>query len=438
MSSDVLKISARNADPFEGQLRVPSDKSITQRALLFGAVARGTTHVASPLRSADSLAVLSVIQELGATVTKYPDGWEIEGVGEQGLRTPSRPLDLQNSGTGVRLLMGLLAGQGVRATLTGDDSLQRRPMQRVLAPLASMGVTIESHREWRLPVTLLSRLPLSPFHGQTSVASAQVKSAILLAALGARGLSVLEEPRRTRDHTEIMLRRFGVPVHQAGPRVEVSGPASLQGCPVTCPADPSSAAPFATLAALRPGSRLRFSDLLVNPRRFAFFEALARMGVAIRQEHTRDEQGEPLADVVVEGGPLQGTTIVPEEVPDMIDELPLVAVLGCFAEGVTEVRGAAELRVKESDRLEAIAGGLRALGAVVELFDDGFRIEGPQALRGNSLSARDDHRIAMALSLAALHAEGTSHLEGSQSVQVSYPGFFEQLDRFQIAKLDYA
>lgn len=420
------------------ELRVPSDKSLTQRALLLAALAEGRSRIASPLCSEDALAVRDVIVRLGARCAEEGGAWTVQGLGGR-IDRDCGTLDLRNSGTGARLMLGLLAGFGGEATLTGDASLRQRPMLRVVEPLRAMGARIEGPGR-HLPIHVARGGVLAPYVGEVAVPSAQVKSAILLAALGADGVSRVREKRATRDHTERMLPCFGVPVVVQPQGIEVAGPARLRAAELCIPADPSSAAFFAAAAALAgPGTRIELLDVLLNPGRIEFFHLLQEMGAQVAWSVAEERSGEPVGRVVVEGATLRGTAIEPARVPALIDELPLVALLGARASGTTTVAGAEELRIKESDRIRSIGEGLGALGVPFEERPDGFRIEGGARLRGARVRSHGDHRIAMVLAVAALFAAGTTEIEGAECAAVSYPGFFEDLRRLAPgARIDLA
>jgi len=423
-------VAARAGARLTGSLRVPSDKSVTQRALLLGALAQGTTRVVDPLDSDDVRALRRALARLGVEFAERDGALEVRAPQRLELRGDG-PLDLEGSGTAVRLLMGLLAGAGVAATLTGDASLTRRPMGRILAPLTAMGARFEGADLDRLPLAIASRLPLEPFVGALAVASAQVKSAILLAALGASGETRITEPAPTRAHTERMLREFGadLAIDGDGRTIRLRGPQRLRATTVEVAADPSSAAFHAAAAALLPGSRVELTALLLDPRRARFFDVVERMGGRVRRVDGAARGGEPVGTLVVEAGELVATDVVAFEVPELIDELPLVAVLGACARGTTRVRGAAELRVKESDRIAAIGAGLTRLGARVTLVADGFDVVGGAPLVGASVRSFGDHRIAMALAIAALRCAGPVAIDDFGCVAKSYPGFRADLAR---------
>ncbi|NPB05561.1 MAG: 3-phosphoshikimate 1-carboxyvinyltransferase [Aquificae bacterium] len=421
----------------EGELRVPSDKSISHRAIIIGALAEGDTLVKNWLRSADTTATLRVYRQMGLEVEEKESGeLVVKGRGLFSLREPDRVLDAQNSGTTARLSLGVLAAQPFFAVLTGDDSLRRRPMLRVVKPLREMGASVDGREGGNLLPLAVRGGPLRGISFFNKKASAQVKSALLLAGLHAEGTTEVEEPYLSRDHTERMLRLFEVDLEtvplERGVLVKVKGPQQpTGGKEIFVPADPSSAAFFAAAAVLLPGSHLLLKEVLVNPTRDGFFRKLRQMGALLEYENPRELSMEPIADVRVRHSPeLRGVEVFPEEVPAMIDELPLLAVVATQAEGTTVIRGAAELRVKESDRIKATVENLRKMGARVEELPDGMVIYGKTPLRGGvKIKTYGDHRIAMAFTVAGLVADGPVELDDPSCVAVSYPRFFDDLKK---------
>ena len=406
-----------------GELRVPGDKSISHRALLLGAIAEGETRIEGFLPGADCLATLAAIRALGVNVSGPVSGRVgVEGRGLEGLKAPAAALDLGNSGTSIRLLAGLLTGQPFASTLTGDHSLQRRPMQRVIEPLTAMGARIES-RGGHAPLTVHGKRHLSPLRYELPVASAQVKSALLLAGLYAGGYSWMREPGASRDHTERMLGAFGHPcLHESG-WLGIHGGGPLRGARIEVPGDLSSAAFFLAGAAMTPGSHLVIEHVGVNPTRDGVLRLLTQMGADIRVEKPHMAGTEPVADLVVRGGTLRGIEITPEQVVLAIDDLPAILVAAASAEGVTSLRGAAELRVKESDRLVALEAGFKVLGVPVETTRDGLRITGVERFKGGEIQSFGDHRIAMAFAMAALKAEAPLTIRDCANVDTSFPNF---------------
>jgi 3-phosphoshikimate 1-carboxyvinyltransferase len=433
-------------------VRVPGDKSVSHRAALVAALAEGRTVVSNYSTSADCASTLEALRSLGVRVERDGAAVVIEGPAEGAgvderkphFRQPSAPLDCGNSGTTMRLLAGVLAAQPVSALLVGDESLSRRPMRRVIEPLELMGARLSSD-EGRAPLRVEGRRPLKAVDYRTPVASAQVKSCVLLAGLGAEGRTRVFESEPTRDHTERMLRWLGVPVRSTLERsgegnrdsfvVEVEGPAFLKARDIEVPGDISSAAFLVAAAALLEGSELGVEGVGLNATRAGALEALRALGADVSEENVAERCNEPVGDIVVRGtrrlaptgegaGVVRGAAI-----PSLIDELPLLAVVGSQAEGGLEIRDARELRVKESDRIGAVVENLRAMGAEVEEFEDGLRVAGPARLRGARLRSFGDHRVAMAFAVAALAAEGETYIEGAREcVAVSFPEFFPLLE----------
>jgi len=406
-----------------GTLQVPGDKSISHRAVMLGALAEGVTEVAGFLEGADSLATLAAFEAMGITVEHPgPGRLRVHGRGLDGLRPPAAPLDLGNSGTSMRLLAGLLAGQRFDSTLVGDPSLSRRPMRRVTAPLAQMGARIDSTAAGTAPLRIHGGQPLHAIDYALPVASAQVKSALLLAGLYASGTTRVTEPAPTRDHTERMLSALGARVERDGARVAVHGRPSLRGTALTVPGDISSAAFFLVGASIAPGSDLRLPGVGVNPTRTGVIDILRAMGADIELDRPRTEGGEPVADLRVRARPLHGIDIPAALVPLAIDEFPVLFVAAACASGTTTLRGAAELRVKESDRIGVMAAGLATLGIDARATDDGMVIHGG-ALGGGRVDSHGDHRVAMAFAIAALRAGGPVTVADCANVDTSFPGF---------------
>ena len=412
-----------------GHLEVPGDKSISHRAVLLGAVCEGETSIAGFGRSADTEATVAAVRALGVEVVEHGhDTLRVRGTGLRGLRAPAGPIDCRNAGTLVRLLAGLLAGQaGEVFELTGDASLSQRPMGRVAEPLGRMGVALET-TDGHLPLRVVGTTP-SPIDYALPVASAQVKSAVLLAGLYADGETTVVETVPTRDHTERMLAAAGADVVVRPTSVTVRGASRLELADVTVPGDFSSAAPFIVAATLVPGSELHLHGVNLNPRRTGLLAVLERMGARITTYNRREIGGEPGGDVEVHAAPLVGTSVDAHEVPLAIDELPLFALAAACARGRSVLRGAAELRAKESDRIEATVDALRALGVRIAGTEDGFRVTGvPGRLRGGRVDSRGDHRIAMLGAVAGLASGEGVRVAGAGAVDVSFPGFFSILD----------
>lgn len=417
----------RSARAFRGTFRMPGDKSITHRAYLFGALARGVSTIEGASQGDDCNSTRRCLTALGLAFEDAPGRPLVAVGGAEQLKTPAGPLDCGNSGTTLRLLMGVLAGSNITCELAGDESLTRRPMERVAAPLRLMGARIET-TNGRPPVrvfgTKLQGASVTP-----EAASAQIKSAVLLAALRASGKTIVHEPVATRDHTERMIRSFGGRLRKRGTRLEIEGPQTLTATHVRIPGDPSSAAPFVVAALIRPDSEVVIEGVLLNPHRVRYLDVLREMGGRIETEITSTTDAEPSGRIIARSSELRGIRVPNDAVPAIVDELPILAVAAAFAEGRFEVRGAGELRVKESDRIQAMVEGLAALGARIAELEDGFTIEGGVPLRGAPVRSHGDHRIAMALSVAALGADGDTTIEGADVVSISLPSFFSELER---------
>ena len=413
---------AAHGGALRGALDVPGDKSVSHRALMLGAIAEGTTRIDGFLEGEDTRATAAILGRLGVRIEAPADGVRlVHGVGLHGLQAPEGPLDCGNAGTGMRLLAGLLSGQRFDSVLVGDASLGARPMRRVIEPLAAMGAVIGSD-DGRAPLRIRGGQALRGIDYRLPVASAQVKSALLLAGLYARGETHVREPYPTRDYTERMLAAFGAACAFVPGEAAVVGGIPLQARDVAVPADFSSAAFFVVAAGIVPGSELLLRRVGMNPRRTGLLHVLRAMGADIAQENAGEQGGEPVADLRVRHAPLHGIEVPVQHVPDMIDEFPALFVAAACASGATVVRGAAELRVKESDRIAAMAQGLRALGIAVEETPDGATIHGGR-LRGGTVHAHGDHRIAMAFAVAAQCAEGEVRIDDVANVATSFPGF---------------
>ena len=407
--------------PLRGEIRVPGDKSISHRAVMLGAIADGETRIRGLLEGEDVLATVAAFRSMGVEIEGPDDGEAvIHGVGREGLRAPAAAIDLGNSGTAMRLIAGLLAGQRFGSTLVGDASLGRRPMRRITEPLSRMGARIETAGGGTPPLTIRPGGRLAPIGYASPVASAQVKSCILLAGLYADGRTCVTEPAPTRDHTERMLAAFGAALAREGSRVCIEGGARLAAAEIDVPGDISSAAFFLAAAAGRPGSDLLVRDVGVNPTRAGILAILERMGADVSRSNPRIAGGEPVADLRVRGGTLRGVDVDPALVPLAIDEFPAVFVAAAGARGVTRVTGAGELRVKESDRIAASAAALAALGIPARATGDGMVIEGG-AMSGGEVDSAADHRIAMAFATAA--AGAPVRVRDCRNVATSFPGF---------------
>jgi 3-phosphoshikimate 1-carboxyvinyltransferase len=411
-----------------GSVRVPGDKSISHRAALFNAIGRGSARISNFSPGADCASTLGCLRDLGVDVEREADRVEVRGVGLRGLREPNDVLDCGNSGTSMRLLSGVLAGAGVFAVLSGDGSLRRRPMARVVDPLRRAGAQIDGRDGGRLPPLAIS--PVAALHGvehRLTVASAQVKSALLLSGLYADGATTVVEPATTRDHTERLLSAMGAHLRQDGRSIVVSPGPELRCVDVEVPGDFSSAAFWLVLGVLHPSAEIHIQNVGLNPTRTGLLTILHNMGAKLELENERDVAGEPVADLVAWSSQLRGTTVDHELVALAIDEIPLVALLGLFAEGETVVKEASELRAKESDRLAVVADGLSALGGDIEATSDGWRVR-PSTLRAGRVDSDGDHRMAMLFALAATLGQGAD-IAGADSVSISYPSFWADLER---------
>ncbi|HLB23352.1 MAG TPA: 3-phosphoshikimate 1-carboxyvinyltransferase [Dehalococcoidia bacterium] len=428
MSERVIRPARR----LRGTIAVPGDKSISHRAAMLNALAEGEAAVHNFLPGEDCLSTLRVLRALGVEATLDEGGdtpvLRIRGRGLRGLREAADVLDCGNSGTTMRLMSGVLAGQYFLSVLTGDASLRSRPMARVLEPLHRMGAQVGS-REGGLAPLVIRGGHLRGIRYRLPVASAQVKSCVLLAGLFAEGETVVEEPEATRDHTERMLDAMGARIGREGPAVRLTPGQPLQPLSMRVPNDLSAAAFWMVAAAVHPDAELRLTGVGINPTRTGIIDALRAMGADLATEEERVVGGEPVADIVVRSSRLQGTTVEGEMVARLIDEAPVLAVAAAFAHGATEIRDARDLRVKESDRIATTASQLRALGAAVTEHDDGMTIDGGDGLRGGDVESYGDHRLAMALAIAGLAGSGDVRLRGAEAVAVSYPGFWADLEK---------
>ncbi|MGN6570068.1 MAG: 3-phosphoshikimate 1-carboxyvinyltransferase [Pseudolabrys sp.] len=431
-SANPTPLTARRGGPLSGRARVPGDKSISQRALILSAMTVGESTVAGLLEGEDVLNTAQAMRDLGARLTRGEDGlWRIHGVGVGGFAAPEKPLDFGNSGTGCRLVLGAVAGCPIRATFDGDASLRKRPMRRIVDPLMRMGARVVEEAEGgRLPMTIEGARDVIPIEYETPVPSAQIKSAVLLAGLAAPGETVVIEAEASRDHTERMLKHFGAkivskPHGEHGRRIVLQGQPELEPANVVVPADPSSAAFPLVAALLVPGSDLVLENVMTNPLRTGLYTTLREMGATIEKVAARDD-GEEVADLRVVASKLKGVEVPPERAPSMIDEYPVLAVAASFAEGTTRMRGLKELRVKESDRLEATAAMLRANGIAVEIEGDDLIVHGKGAVKGGGeVATHMDHRIAMSALVMGLASDEPVRIDDSAFIATSFPGFVE-------------
>jgi 3-phosphoshikimate 1-carboxyvinyltransferase len=428
-------LAARSSGPLTGKVRVPGDKSISHRALILGALAVGETRISGLLEGEDVLNTAKAMRALGATVERTGDfAWKVHGVGVAGFAEPQAPLDFGNSGTGCRLVMGAVAGCPIKAVFDGDASLRSRPMRRVLDPLELMGARVgESGQGGRLPLTFLGARDPLPIVYRTPVASAQIKSAVLLAGLAAPGITTVIETEASRDHTELMLKHFGADITSMregghGRKIALTGQPELHGADVIVPADPSSSAFPIVAALIVEGSDLILSDVMTNPLRTGLFTTLREMGGSIEETEIRGDAGEPMAQLRVRASKLHGVVVPPERAPSMIDEYLVLAVAASFAEGTTIMRGLQELRVKESDRLEATAAMLRANGVKVEIVGDDLIVEGKGHVPGGGLVATHmDHRIAMSALVMGLASDKEVQVDDTAFIATSFPDFIPMM-----------
>lgn len=428
-------LEARASDALGGEARVPGDKSISHRALILGALAVGETRISGLLEGEDVLNTAKAMGALGASVTREGDGrWSVRGVGVAGFAAPAAPLDFGNSGTGCRLVMGAVAGCPITATFDGDASLRKRPMRRILDPLELMGAhTMSAAEGGRLPLTLAGARDPIPLVYRSPVASAQIKSAVLLAGLSAPGTTTVIEPEASRDHTELMLAHFGATITSVaegthGRRITLTGQPELTGAPVVVPADPSSAA-FPMVAALVvEGSDIVLTEVMTNPLRTGLVTTLREMGASIEESHARNDTGEPMANLRVRASKLRGVEVPPERAPSMIDEYLVLAVAASFAEGTTIMRGLQELRVKESDRLEATADMLRVNGVKVTVSGDDLIVEGRGHVPGGgTVATHMDHRIAMSALVMGCASDRPVKIDDTAFIATSFPDFIPMM-----------
>ncbi len=423
------RLIAEASPALTGRLNVPGDKSISHRSLIFGALAVGETRISGLLEGEDVLATAEAMRQLGADVSRKGADWSVYGVGVGGLREPARALDFGNSGTGARLVMGLVAGHPITATFVGDASLSRRPMGRITTPLAQMGASFQSREGGRLPLTLTGARRALPIRYVSPVASAQVKSAILLAGLNAPGETIVVEPVPTRDHTERMLRAFGARVVTSetaeGLEIRLTGEPELKPSPIIVPGDPSSAAFPVVAALITPGSDVIIAGVMLNPHRAGLYKTLMEMGGDIEILNQRDQGGEPVADLRVRASRLTGIDVPPERAASMIDEYPVLAIAASFARGTTKMNGIHELRVKESDRIAATAAGLRLNGIKVHETEDSMSVEGRDGAvdGGGHVITQMDHRIAMSFLVMGLAARKPVAIDDASMIATSFPDF---------------
>lgn len=415
--------------PLRGEIRIPGDKSISHRAVMFGALAEGTTRITNFLQGADCLSTISCFQKMGIEIENTPDQICIHGKGLYGLLSPSSVLDAGNSGTTTRLISGILAGQKFSSILTGDASIQSRPMGRIIKPLTLMGASVKSQHSNDCAPLLITGQQLHGIHYISPVASAQVKSCILLAGLYANDKTSVTEPYLSRNHTEVLLSHFGASIESEGTTATIHPEPQLHGMEIQVPGDISSAAYFIAAALLIPGSELLLKNVGINPTRDGILRVCRAMGGHVEIINSSNTSGEPSADLLICHSSLHGTIIEGSLIPTLIDEIPIIAVLAAFAQGTTIIRNAEELKVKESNRLDIMVKELTAMGCDIEGTEDGMIIHGGKPIHGITLDSRLDHRIAMAFTVAGLAAEGTTEILRSDCVHISYPEFYTDLQK---------
>jgi len=420
--------SSGKSKPLKGEVKIPGDKSMTHRAIILGAIAHGETRINGFLAAEDCLRTIGAFQGLGVEISRGKESVSIMGGGFHGLKESADVIDLGNSGTGIRLLSGVLAGQEFFSVLTGDSSLRQRPMRRVVEPLRQMGAVIQGRRGGdHAPLAILGR-PLNGIRYDLPILSAQVKSALLLAGLNATGKTTIHEQAKSRDHTERLLRYFGVEVEEQNLTVSVKGPVTLQGREVQVPADISSAAFLMVAASAVKGSQVTLLEVGVNPTRTGVLEILLEMGADIKAENPRELCGEPVADITVKSGPLRGAMIKGEKTLRALDEFPILCVAAALASGETIITDAKELRVKESDRISVMVQELSKMGVQIEEFPDGVRIVGKGRIQGAVCDSHGDHRVALSLSVAGLVAKGETMVRNTECIETSFPGFYPLLE----------
>ena len=415
--------------PLKGEITVPGDKSISHRAVMFGALSKGTTEVTNFLQGADCISTIDCFRRLGIAIENTSEKIIVHGKGLHGLTKSDKILDVGNSGTTTRLISGILAGQNFETILNGDESIQSRPMKRIMEPLSLMGADIASLRDNNCAPLRIAGSPLHGIHYTSKVSSAQVKSCILLAGLYADGLTSVTEPSVSRNHTELMLRGFGANVVCRDKTAAITPDPELIGQKIEVPGDISSAAYFIAAGLIVPGSEILVKNVGINPTRDGIIRVCQAMGADITLLNKREHGGEPVADILVRYSSLEATTIEGEIIPTLIDELPMIAVMACFAKGTTVIKDAAELKVKESDRIAVMVDNLSRMGAHITATDDGMIIEGGFLLHGAEIDSHLDHRIAMSFAVAALASEGETTIKDADCVKISYPHFYEDLFR---------
>ena len=417
------------ADHVRGEITVPGDKSISHRSVMFGSIAKGTTEIHNFLEGADCLSTIGCFRRMGIDIENKNGVVTVHGKGMHGLTAPAETLDCGNSGTTTRLISGILAPQNFDVTLTGDESIQKRPMKRIIEPLSMMGADIRSVRGNGCAPLRICGKPLAGIHYTSKVASAQVKSSILLAGLYADGLTSITEPQVSRNHTELMLKFFGAELESKGTTVTIWPATELFGNRIDVPGDISSSVYFVAAGLILPNSEVLIKNVGINPTRAGLIKVCESMGADLTLLNENRENAEPTADLLVRTSSLKGCIIEGDIIPTLIDELPTIAMMACFAEGTTVIRDAAELKVKESNRIAIMVENLRAMGADVEETEDGMIIHGGKLLHGAIIDSHKDHRIAMTFAVAALAADGETEIIDADCVDISYPAFYEELEK---------
>lgn len=412
-----------------GEITIPGDKSISHRSVMFGSLAEGLTEVHGFLKGADCLSTIGCFKQMGIPIEEKDGIILVHGKGIHGLSAPSDTLDVGNSGTTTRLMSGILSGQNFTAVMSGDKSLNSRPMKRIITPLSMMGANIESVNGNGCAPLKITGTKLNAIHYNSLVASAQVKSAVLLAGLYADGITSVTEPALSRNHTELMLQSFGAKVESKGLTASITPPENLYGQKIIVPGDISSAAFFVVAGLITPDSEILIKNVGINPTRSGILKVCEAMGADITYLNKKDDVGEPTADLLVKTSSLNGTIIEGDIIPTLIDELPVIALMACFAKGTTIIKDAQELKVKESNRIDLMVNNLNAMGANVTATDDGMIIEGGHFLHGADIFGKYDHRIAMTFAIAGINADGETNIIDSECVAVSYPTFFSDLGK---------
>lgn len=424
---ELIKLQT-NTKSLSGEIKIPGDKSISHRSVMFGSIAHGVTRVTNFLPGDDCLSTISCFRKLGVTINERDNELIINGNGFEGLKEANEVLDVGNSGTTIRLLLGILAGRPFFSSLVGDESIAKRPMTRVTDPLAKMGAQIDGRKNGSYTPISIRGGGLNPIHYRLPVASAQVKSALILAGLQADGESTIIELSETRDHTERMIRKFGGQIRKDNKVIKVNGGQKLTAADVQVPGDISSAAFFLVAAAIVPGSEIVLKNVGLNPTRTGIIEVMNNMGADLQILNHNVDSFEPSGDILIKASKLTGTVIEGELIPKLIDEIPIIALLATQAKGKTIIKDASELKVKETNRIDTVVKELRKLGATIEATDDGMIIHGNSKLSGGTVSSHGDHRIGMMLAIAALVCQDVVELENPQAIAVSYPNFFNHLD----------